>query len=765
MELFATAAKGTEELLAAELARLGEGSTQAERGGVAFEGSLERAYRVCLWSRIASRVLLPIARFDAPDEEALYAGVRAIRWTEHATARETIAVDAVASHSAITNERYAALKCKDAIVDAIRDKQGSRPDVDTKRPDVRVHVHLREDRATVSIDLAGGGMHRRGLGRTGAAAPLKENLAAAILALIDWPARLDRGEPLVDPMCGSATLLIEAAMLALDIAPGLRREHHGFVGWRGHDDKLFQRLLREARERKQQRHPSLALFGWDESATAIRAASDNARRAEIEGLSLAVKPLGQASAPPDLPAGALFANPPYGERLGETGELGPLYEQLGDTLRRKFPGYTGYVLTGNAALAKRIGLRAARRIPLFNGPIETRLFAFPISDRAPKEDVVPHFRRPSAEAEMFRNRLAKNQKRLGRWATRSEVTCFRLYDADIPEYNVAVDRYGDAAVVQEYARPRGVDPERAETHLRDVLAVVPEVLGIERDAVVLKVRRRRGPEQYEKLGDRKRLREVKEGGLRFLVNLDDYLDTGLFLDHRLVRAAIREHSEGHDVLNLFAYTCTASVYAAAGRARTTTSVDLSNTYLEWGEKNLALNGFGDRTRHSVVRADVIAWMRDAVRGRKRYGLVFLAPPFASRSKAMRGDFELARDHVALIRDAMSLLTSDGELWFSAPIRTFTLEQTALQGIEVEDVTDRTTSEDFKRTGRGHRTFRCISAKKRKKSTGQPLSTEGLSTNLSRPDAPEDPGPFHPRAGSRHRRRIRRAHPGPPSDGD
>lgn len=396
---FATTAKGMEGLLAAELSALGATDVEERRAGVAFRGPLDAAYRACLWSRVANRILLPLAAFAAPTPAALYAGVRAIRWADHIARGRTLAVDCRLSGSQITHSHYAALKTKDAIVDQLRDQRGARPNVDVRRPDVQVNVYIHADHAVVSIDLSGESQHRRGYRAEGAAAPLKENLAAAVLLLADWPRRAREGAPLIDPMCGSGTIALEAALIAGDVAPGLRRDYFGGAGWLGHDPVLWTRLRREAAARAAHGLRRLPpIHGYDADARAVRAARLNLARAaladrvHVERRALAdCAPIASRRAP--ARPGLVVTNPPYGERLGEVEQLGPLYEQLGDLLRRRFPGWTGYVLTGAPSLAKRIGLRPSRRVALYNGAIECRLLELPISAIPVRDEGGPRWRR------------------------------------------------------------------------------------------------------------------------------------------------------------------------------------------------------------------------------------------------------------------------------------------------------------------------------------------------------------------------------------
>lgn len=743
---FATAPRGTEAVLAAELEELGISPVVEERGGVAFGAELEDAYRACLWSRVASRVLLPLASFEARNADALYAGAHAISWLEHLGPDRTIAVDVAGRDAPAGPPHFVALKTKDAIVDRIREAEGRRPDVDTDDPDVRLNVHLWGAQVTVSLDLAGQSLHRRGIDRRGARAPLKENLAAALLRLAGW-SRDTSDRPVLDPFCGSGTILAEAAGIALDVAPGLARGGFGAEGWRGHDAKLWEALRDEARERQKAAFGrSLELAGSDVS----RAAIDSARRhLERAGYSryvrLAMRDLRDVEPPFDT-AGLVVTNPPYGARLGEAPELSPLYRLLGDVLKRRFPGWTAFILCGEPMLAKRIGLRPAARHILWNGPIECRLLEVPISEKPVESEDGPGWRKPDNEAKAFAKKLLKNRKGLSRWTRRQGLTAYRLYDADMPQFNLSVDWYDGAVRVEEYERPRKVPEEEAEKRLRDVLAVIPETLDVEPEDVHLRVRKRRSKEEPSgKRADRRQFREVNEGDMRFLVNLTDYLDTGLFLDDRVLRDGFRHRCEGRHFLNLFAYTCTASVAAAKGGARSTTNIDLSKTYLEWGERNFELNGL-DPTAHRFLRADVLAWLE---RETRLFDLIFVAPPTVSRSKAMREDFDIQRDHVSLLERCARRLSPRGEMIFTTNLRDFELDERALRHLVTREITTKVTPPDFQRRPRFRAwtvTLRDVS--RRDDSGGRGRSKPGRS-QPGRPQ-PGRPKPGRQKSGKRTR---------------
>jgi len=726
---FAPCAKGIEPLLADELRALGAGDVAPTVAGVAFSGPLELGYRACLWSRTASRILLPIAQFPAPDGDGLYAGARAVPWEDHLPLDGTLAVDFTSTRSALTHTTFGALRTKDAIVDRFRDRSGRRPSVDAAAPDVRVNVHVREDVATVSVDLSGDSLHRRGWRGSGGAAPLKESLAAAVVQMCGWGAVAAAGGAFVDPLCGSGTLLVEAAWLAADVAPGLARERWGFGRWLGHDAAVWQRLLAEARERDRRGRARLPrLVGYDNDAGAVRAALDNVERAGLHGLVHVERRDLTGAAPVGDAPGVLVTNPPYGERLGERRALEVLYRRLGDVAKQRFPGWTAWILTGNPELAKYIGLRIARRQVLYNGAIECRLLtvplhagalpaagdapALPAAESPPEEAAAAPGEaareRPAAPVAAFANRLRKNLARLEKWAKREGVTCYRVYDADLPEYALEVDRYEQRVHVQERERPKSVDPVRAVVRLNDALLALQDVLGVRPEDVFVKHRSRHkggeqgGRSQYEKVAKTGDLVEVREGGHRFLVNLRDYFDTGLFLDHRPTRALLGTLAQGRDFLNLFAYTATATVYAAKGGATSTTSVDLSNTYLDWAARNLERNGLRAGDRHRLERADCLRWIEH---DRRRYGLVFLDPPTWSTSKGMEETLDVQRDHVRLLAATARLLTDDGILIFSTNFRRFRLDAGALPELAIADITRRTIPPDFARDARVHHTFR------------------------------------------------------------
>ncbi|HEX9706711.1 MAG TPA: bifunctional 23S rRNA (guanine(2069)-N(7))-methyltransferase RlmK/23S rRNA (guanine(2445)-N(2))-methyltransferase RlmL [Steroidobacteraceae bacterium] len=716
---FVTAATGTADLLAAELKSLDIGSVREVQGGVACESELAGAYAACLWSRVGLRVLWEIGRFPVADANELYARLREIDWSTHMDADGTLSVDYSGSVPGITHTQFGAQRVKDAIVDQFRDKTGTRPSVDRAAPTLRINVHAARSAVTVAIDLSGDSLHRRGYRGGQGAAPLKENLAAAILLRSGWPAIAAVGGGFVDPMCGSGTLPIEAALIAAGIAPGLLRPRFGFQGWKKHDANAWSALRAAAEARSDPSSLTAGrINGFDRDPHAIRDAEANAERAGLSG-RVRFQRSELANLPAASAAKGLFAvNPPYGERIGETEELRMLYALLGEKLRAGYRGWEAAVFTGNPALGRELGINARRTHRMMNGPIECRLLRLAIEPsefvqarepgRPPVIDV--ESARARSGAQMFANRLRKNVDKLASWARREKVSCYRLYDADMPEYAFAIDLYqsdpqgsaGRWLYVQEYAPPATVDRDKARGRREEAISVLPEATGLPREAIYWRTRRpQKGSLQYEALAGIDERVVVEEGGLRFLVNFTDYLDTGLFLDHRLTRARIREAAKGKRFLNLFCYTGAATVYAVAGGAVASTSIDMSRTYVDWARRNMAINELGGDA-HRFVQADCLAWLADD--DGARYDLIFLDPPTFSNSKRMEREFDVQRDHVALIRATLVRLAPGGLLLFSNNFRKFRLNAEAFKDLSIRDITKKTVPPDFARDPKTHHCF-------------------------------------------------------------
>ena len=705
----ATAPVGAASVLAEELAQFGAEDIRERSHDVKFQGTLEVGYRTCLWSRTATRVLLSLGSIDATSSKSVYEAVKRIDWREHLAPGTTLACDCSGGNESIRHTIYGSQLLKDAVCDNLRDSTGERPNIQPERPDVLLHLHVEGPTALVSLDFSGESLHRRGYRSEGGRAPLKENVAAAVLLRAGWPQIAEAGGTLLDPMCGSGTFLTEGALIAADAAPAIDREYFGFLNWHGHDAALWARLRAEALTRRSARAVRRCILGSDIDPEAVRMAIGNAAQAGVADWIHVEKRALSDLPRPRAETGLIVANPPYGERIGAESGLPALYSELGSVLRDRFQGWQAAILTGNPPLARNLGIYAKRTHRVFNGTIECRLLRFDLNEASaqrPAEEVRADWSsRPGAQ--MFANRLRKNLQRLDPWAGREQIDCFRVYDADMPEYAFAIDLYGRESrhvYVQEYAPPKSVNQESARERRREALAVLPEVLSVPLPQVHTRVRKpQKGAEQYEKRDSAAPRHAVQEGGLKFWVNFRDYLDTGLFLDHRIVRGMLRTWAKDADFLNLFCYTGSATVYAAAGGARSTVGVDLSNTYLDWAHENLLLNGFrGDN--HELYRADCLAWLEEHESQGARFDLIFLDPPTFSNSKRMEGVLDVQRDHVGMIRRSLKLLRPQGRLVFSTNYTRFKLDAEALGDLSIEDISAATVPKDFERHARIHKCF-------------------------------------------------------------
>jgi 23S rRNA (guanine2445-N2)-methyltransferase / 23S rRNA (guanine2069-N7)-methyltransferase len=707
VKFFVSCAKGLEYLLVDELLALGLPAATATVSGANAEGELRDAQRVVLWSRLASRVLWPLNEFECPDEASLYQGVVNMPWEEHLHSDLTLSVDAHVSGTGITHARFAAQRIKDGVVDRLRGQGEERPSVNTEFPDVRINLSLRKGRATISIDLSGGPMHRRGWRTSQNEAPLKENLAAAVLLRANWPKIHAEGGGLLDPMCGSGTLLIEGALMAADVAPGLQR--HGSMPpsrWRGFDQAQWKELMAEAREREVVGRAALkqVIHGSDNDPHAIRAAKENAEVAGVsEAIWFGVRDVVDLQVPPQA-TGCVVCNPPYDERLAADNAL---YRQLGDALKRAVPQWRASLLCGSADLAFATGLRAAKKYQLFNGAIECALIVCdPIA--VPKRESDGQPRELSEGAQMVANRLRKNVKKFKNWLSREQISCYRVYDADLPEYAAAIDVYQEDGGqrrtflhVQEYAAPAEIPDVDVRRRRNELLSAAREVFQVPAEQVALKSRERgKGGSKYGRFEQRGEFVLVRENDALLRVNLFDYLDTGLFLDHRPLRWHMAQEAINKRFLNLFCYTGVATVQAAVAGAATTTSVDLSGTYLQWCADNLALNGKGG-SQHQLIQADALAWLEAE---RHRFDVIFCDPPTFSNS-ARAEDFDVQREHVRLLRAAVARLSPDGVLYFSNNFRRFKLDEEAIKEFaECKEISAETIGLDFERNARIHRAW-------------------------------------------------------------
>ena len=745
MEFFATCPKGFERLLAAELSSLGLTQVRALGGQVSFSGPLSDAYRACLWSRLASRVMLVLGRIDACDADALYDGMYGIDWADHVPDRATIAIDAHGTNAQLRNTQFTAVHSKDAIVDQLHARRGVRPTVDTAHPDVTVAVRVGRDRATVALDLSGAPLFRRGYdafrSRRAPIAPLRADYAAALLAAGGWYRNCRHDEPsLLALFSGAGTVLVEAATEALDMAPGLLRAHWGFDGWAGHDAQAWQDLLAQADDRAEAakgRH--ISLLAYDQR----RGARDSALQL-LRSAGAHVTPTWLAEK--DLPTLPKLASRPLAALDLSWVDPEDAAEQSGALSR---VGLVAPALTGCSAvvalshgdiLDAKVGGEPTFATDLYLGQDAGTLREYDPEALEPQTSAVtlPDGRSVSVfvpASDQFAARLRKDARLRGKWARREGVDCYRVYDSDLPDYAVTLDLYhgleGDGPWLQvsEYAAPKDIDPRLARMRLMDVLAIAPAVLGVRPQDVFLRVRSHsRGGSQYagqaSGTADRRPGRYdrrdpaalpegahlVEEGGLVFEVNVSQRLDCGIFLDHRETRALVREMAKqtygSKRFLNLFAYTGTATCYAADGGAKHTTTVDMSRPSLEWAERNMVRNGF-DGPEHEYVQDDVLQWVTEQRHTPNRWDLVFCdVPTFSNSSRMRKSSWDVQRDHAELLIGISRILTANGTCLFSCNLRSFKpdVEYLNRYGVQIEDVTSQTIPEDFSRNPKVHHCY-------------------------------------------------------------
>ena len=756
LEFFATCPKGFEKLLAQELDGLRIKKVRPLGGQVAFYGSLADAYRVCLWSRLTSRVILVLDRVGAATSDALYEDLSHIAWEDHIGPHATIAVSAHGTNDQLRNTNFIAVRTKDAIVDRLAAKRGSRPMVNTLAPDVTIVVRVSRNRATVGIDLAGEALFKRSLtGGRGPArefAPLRLDYAAALLYL---QAQTAASTPLFSPDAplpallfpGAGALAQEAAGMALDVAPGILRARWGMTGWAGHDDDAWQDLLAEADERAEKgQERQVTLYAADSRPKAKEAVLYTLRagglKADVQFLPASellkhaehftgvVADLSWTKEEPTL-QGSAYAT--LGLFAGQASTL-LTSDTNTDTVLRATPSQTLSVYVGNSIATMRsypaanaegaIDDAAKTADASANSSELTSVPAGPtvMVNNQPVSVLVP-------ASDQFAARLTKVAKLRAKWARKNDVSCYRVYDADLPDYAVSIDIYKGATKpttwlqISEYAASKEIDPDLAKRRLLDVLALAPRILGVPSSNVNLRTRTRaKGGSQYSDEGSaadnsRKEMLLIDEGGLLFEVNFASRLDCGIFLDHRDTRAEIRElmKSAGpaKSFLNLFAYTGTATCYAADGGALHSTTVDLSKPSLEWAKRNMKRNGF-DGEEHEFVQADVLSWITEMRHTKNRWNVIFCdVPTFSNSSRMKQTSFDVQRDHAELIIGISRLLTRGGVAIFSCNLRTFKPDVEKIQraGVIIEDITSETIPEDFSRNQKIHHAYK-ISRKPR-----------------------------------------------------
>ncbi len=711
---FAPCPKSLEDLLTIELGNLGVENIKQTVAGVHFSTDLAGGYKVCLWSRLASRILLELCHFNCDSNEALYNHVYQLDWTEIFSVHNTFSISSSLKQAWTDHSGFTSQKFKDALVDKFRDETGARPSVDREKPQLRFNFFCHRNKAQVYLDLSGNSLHQRGYRVAAGAAPLKENLAVALLIRAGWPAVLANNGSLIDPMCGSATLLVEGAFMAWDQAPGLIRKRWGFSHWKKHQPGLWQTLIDEALEKLRQGRENFSgeIFGFDKDAVVLEKAEDNIRRAAVAE-QITLKHCAIEDNQFNAAAGSLIIiNPPYGERLEERHAALSIYGQMGDWLKEHAVGSSVAYLSPDKEMSRASGIRMEKFYRFYNGQIAVELCCTNINaDNFFASSYSEVMEKLPEDAQQLANRLTKNRRKLSRWLKRQNISCYRIYDADLPEFNVAIDCYTETVSnkvhfhVQEYEAPAAIPWSQTKKRLDRVLLVIRQLFEVDMQDIALKQRRKQKNQQQYQQAELKSASGnqpfvVQEDNLLFEISLGQYLDTGLFLDHRPVRRLIMQHSKGKKFLNLFAYTGTATVFAAAGGAISTTTIDMSNTYIKWAQRNMQLNAF-EGSEHQFIKSDCLKWIDQ---NSDKYDLIFLDPPTFSNSKSMLTHWDVQQDHEVLIDYLMNFLNDKGMIIFSNNFRNFKLSPLLTEKFIVVDISHQTLDADFQRNKKIHHCF-------------------------------------------------------------
>ncbi len=716
LKLFVTGHKGFETLHFHELRDIlssSDARLNRQYGGVEILGGVEAVYLICLYSRLSNRVFCELAQFAAGDEETLYQATYQIDWSQHLSSRHSFAVSATLSRSNLDHTHYVSLKVKDAIVDQFRDNVNSRPVIEKQQPDLHIHINIHRNQATISLDLSGESLHRRGYRSEHTGAPLKEHLAASMIAQSGWNYEAAKSHRFIDPMCGSGTFAIEAAMIAANIAPGLDRDYFGFSRWLKHDAGMWQNCLEQA-ENQIDSSASPLIEASDYDAKALTVAKSNAARAGVEEMiQFTHQEVGDLIPITDDRPAIVLCNPPYGERLQSEQGLAALYSNIGQSMS-KLKSARLFLISANPDLLHRLRLKRDFKKQIKNGPINCVFAGFEISSSevAQKPEPPVSTKVDNKAIQPLLNRLKKNSKHLKRWANRNNIYCYRVYDADLPEFAFALDIYqSDISAhtrwyhLQEYQAPKTIEADVAQQRIELAKTAVLQVFNIDETLLFCKTRQRqRGKKQYQKQDNQGELFQVREGDAALLVNLSDYLDSGLFLDHRITRQRVKQMAKDKSVLNLFCYTGSAGLQAALGGASRVVNVDMSASYLKWAEENYAINDMQVSDGISFIRANAVELLQQPQRYNvgKTFDIIFLDPPSFSNSSKMQETLDIQRDHGGLIDNAMKLLNNEGVLLFSTNRRGFRLSENLLSEYSITDISHETIPEDFKRRPNIHK---------------------------------------------------------------
>lgn len=714
LEFFARCASGFESLLADELKTLGIRHVRPLKGGVAFFGPIKDGYKACLWSRVATRIQLVLTRVDASNAQALYNNTLSFEWEEHVPSGATIAVAAHGTNAHLRKTTFTALKAKDALCDRLRDVRGSRPNVDTANPNFMLDIALHEHKATLYLNLSGESLHRRGYrkDKEQTEAPLKETLAAGMLSAAGWPEIAQVGGCLIDPLCGSGTIAIEAALILSNTAPGILRSHWGFEGWKRHSQNLWDQILEDAVCQKEYPSGKPHIIAGDRDAHALAIARDNAERAGVAPLIQFIEDdaaqLGRHlrwmrnnRAP-----GLLATNPPYGKRLLTRAELPLTYGAISRAVEALPSSWTVAIITPDAGIDSALGRTPRHTLPCFNGPIPVWIRCYHMSDERltcnvtsleGHNSILPISEKSSSQ---FATRFRKMARDRARWAQKQGICCYRVYDADLPDYAYSIDLYASATTgakvrfvyLSELKRPRSTQIERAARRLTDAISVISTILDVDSTSIFVQtVNGKRPPRDHV-------LATVCENSLKFEVDANDP-HAVLPLRGRKIREQILSMARGRSVACLFATGTAALVYALAGGATSAVVVDASAKHLKQIRHTMRANGFSGKG-YRTVQSEIRSWLDHEAKNQHAYDLFICLPPSWLSAKAAGGqEWATEADCYDLVRQCADALAPGGTILLG------TLEGQALPnpdsfdhlGLVVADISSQVLPYDFERS--------------------------------------------------------------------
>ena len=690
-QAYASCPKHLELLLKDELISLGAVDVAEKLSGVVFFATSEVLMKSLLWSRLANRILVMINQIKINNAEDLYNAIYKTDWQNQVnTTAKTLAINFKGTNKELRNTQYSSQVVKDAICDRLREATDSRPDIVKSNADLSVSVILKNNQILVYQDISGRSLHLRGYRQTLTKAPLKENLAAAVLIRANWQELSKLNYNLIDPMCGSGTFLTEGYLMACDIAPGLTNPQYSVETWRNFDQDTWNELLFEAKTRMISGIEKFQgqIIGADHHKDSVKITEEHAYQLNADDLIQCQYKTFETF---HIPAknNLIVCNPPYGVRLKKN--VDATWRGLGKWMATKALGSKAAIMTHVKNQGFMLGFRAKKSWHLMNGDLAITLITFDIETK--KKLNAPEGQKHALPetAQMVANRIKKNMARLKKWISKDNINAYRVYDADIPEYAVAIDVYNEHVNIQEYKAPKTIPEKKTKKRLEDAVLGAQVALNVKNDKIHIKTRQKQSSNfQYENKQVDSDDIIVHEQDRKYIVNLEKYLDTGLFIDHRWIRSYIQKNTKGTSFLNLFSYTGSVTVAAAKGGASSTVSVDTSKTYLNWAKENYRINRMNVFS-HKLVRSDVLDYLSTC---NQKFDQIFVDPPTYSNSHSRETDWDVQRDHKQLLLACKRVLNDNGKILFSNNYKKFSLDDELNEYFTITDLTKQSISPDF-----------------------------------------------------------------------